>query len=134
MGLHRFTNAFCLLTPLCPEREGQPLAGGGAILSTVHILSQLWKTMHPSTQLHQRGRLPRIMETLDSCLRLRTHAVVKSPMKTFCVPKTYRPILLTLELQERKAKQIFFKKKSFTIICHLSASPNPSLVLDIMKQ
>lgn len=93
--------------------RGRAAAGGvGAILSTVHILSQLWKTMHSGTQLHQRGRLPRIMETLDSCLWLRTHAVVKCPMKTIRVPKTYLPILLTLELQERKTKQkkIFLKK------------------------
>lgn len=31
-------------------------------------------------------------------------------MKTIRVPKTYLPILLMLELQERKTKQIFLKK------------------------
>lgn len=95
--------------PLLEGGGGQPLAG--AILSTVLILSQLWKTMHPSTRLQ-----PERETSADNgnpwFLSVTLHAVVRCHfnMKTIHVPKTYLPTLLTLELLERKTKQKSFTK------------------------
>lgn len=119
----------CFLPSALPLAEEAGSRWWGSILSTVRIPSQLWKTMHPSTQLHQRGRLPRIMETLDSCLWLY--------MQLLNVILIWRPFMYL-----RHASQLFWRywegkqnktKKSFNSDMPLSVFPNPPLVLDVMK-
>lgn len=56
VGLHSFASNLYLLTSASQRGRRREHLARGPFLSTVHFLSQLWKTMHPSTKLPTRER------------------------------------------------------------------------------
>lgn len=101
----------CFLPSDLPLLEGggeQPLAG--AILSTVLIQSQLWKTMHLSTRL-QPERETSVDNGNPWFLSVILHAVVKCHfnMKTIHVPNTFQLLSYWKEKQNKQTKKSFTK-------------------------
>lgn len=73
VGLHGFASSPCLLASTSQRVRRRVLLARGPFLSTVHFLSQLWETMHPSTQLPTRERHPWIMQIPASSVCDFTH-------------------------------------------------------------
>lgn len=97
------------------------LLARGPFLSTVHFLSQLWETMHPSTQLPTRERRPRITKTLASSVCDFTHVVrSRFSIKTNPIPRTYLPTPLIL------IRTLLYNDIQFEWV-------PPPLFLDVMK-
>lgn len=67
VGLHSFASSPCLLASTSQRGRRRAHLARGPFLSTVHFLSQLWETMHVSTELPTRERRPRIWDNANPC-------------------------------------------------------------------
>lgn len=73
MELHGFASHPRLLASTSQRGRRRGQLARGPFLSTVHFLSRLWETMHPSTKLPSRERRPRITQILASSVCDFTH-------------------------------------------------------------